>query len=281
MAALSDCIAKHKDRIYDTIHIGFANWDGLLEVIERQELAKLADFVDEQVWTFLVGCAYAMQGMSGTHALAQVLIGATPASEQKAWFEVLPLSPRSSEGKTHLDLALGTIDLRKGTASGIELRDVERSWVCFVECKWYSDISNSVSYARHRNQLARVIENGLYFSRGDRFAQEVHVTLVTPEVFKSRAASSRLYQYKYAEYSDAQTSLERLAEDLEASCLKLQPRLPSIKSRLPCLLLHWISYETLFQNATDSELKQPFLDFAARSNGTRTVSTDANEGLVL
>lgn len=276
MGALADGIRQHKNRVCEALHIGYANWDDLLDRIERQERTKCPDFADEQVWTFLVGCAYAMQGLAGTGKLAQLLTGADPARPTKAWFEVLPLPPREREGNTHLDLALGSIALRSGTQSGIELSKDERSWVSFVECKWYSDIAGLVSYDKHRNQLARVIENAVYFNKGDRFAREAHVTLVTPEVFKTCPASSRLYQYKYSEYSKAETC--DLVRDLAASCLPHRRQFPDIHERLRSLRLHWVTYETLFQTVPDSELKQPFLDFAGRFNGTKSDHPREAEG---
>jgi hypothetical protein len=57
---------------------------------------------------------------------------------------------------------------------------------------------------RHRNQLARVIENALCFQRG------------TPATLKQRSVKSRLYQYKFWEYSE---SLDQVVADLNASRL--------------------------------------------------------------
>src|SRR5438067_2621054 len=93
MPVLADAIRQHKNRICEALHIGYANWDDLLDRIERQERTRRPDFADEQVWTFLVGCAYAMQGLAGTGNLAQLLTEASPPSATKAWFEVLPLPP--------------------------------------------------------------------------------------------------------------------------------------------------------------------------------------------
>jgi len=267
MGALSESIRQHKSRICDALHVGYANWDDLLDRIEQQEQSKLSDFADEQVWTFLVGCAYAIQGLTGTTSLAKLLTGTIPPSATKAWFEVLPMPPRSREGNTHLDLAFGSIALRSGMQSGIELGRDEPRWVSFVECKWYSDIAGSVSYDKHRNQLARVIENALYFNQGDQFAQDVHVTLVTPEVFQSCSASSRLYQYKYAEYSKSEPA--DLQRDLAASCLRYRRQFPDIGDRIRNLRLHWVTYEVLFQSVPDSAMKQLFIDFATRFNGTK------------
>jgi len=266
MGALSKGIRQHKDRICQTLHIGYANWDDLVDRIECQERSQCTDFADEQAWTFLVGCAYAMRGICGTTALARLLTEDNTACATKAWFEVLPQPPRSREGSTHLDLAFGSIALRSGTQSGIELSQDKPSWICFVECKWYSDISGSVSYDKHRNQLARVIENAIYFNQGDRFADNVHVTLLTPDTFRSCQAKSRLYRYKYQEYSN--TDGADIRTDLQTSCLPHRRTFPQVDERLRSLRLHWITYESLFQGVPDSELKQAFIDFTNRFNGT-------------
>jgi hypothetical protein len=44
------------------------------------------------------------------------------------------------------------------------------------------------------------------------------------------------------------------------------------------LRLHWVTYETLIQEVPDSELKHPFLDFAARFNGTKSDHPREGEG---
>ncbi len=85
--------------------------------------------------------------------------------------------------------------------SGIQLSDTDKSWICFCEMKWNSDISITVTYDLERNQLARVIENALCFqSDKHQYADEVTVTLVTPEMFYISKCKSRLFQYKYEEY---------------------------------------------------------------------------------
>jgi hypothetical protein len=280
MTTLTNCILQHKTRIKEALHIGYANWDNLVARIKRQERNHLPDFYDEKVWTFLVSCVYAIQGPPGIGLLAQLLTEANvpPHSATKAWFEVLPLPPRFKEGNTHLDFALGNIELRNGTRSGIEFGGHEQSWICFVECKWYSDIAGFVSHDKQRNQFARVIENAIYFKCGDQLPQQVHVTLVTPEVFKSYKTRSRLYQYKFIEYSQADETPETLVRDLDASSLQLRGPYNNIHERLNNLHLHWISYETLFNNAPDSELKQPFCEFVKLFNGTQQEQSRNSEG---
>lgn len=269
MPILADRIRDNKNLICEALHIGYADWDSLVDRIERQELSRNKDFAGEQVWTFLLACVYAINGLPGTMKLAGLLIEAEPPSCTKAWFETLPLPPRYNESNTHLDLAFGSIELRNNTQSGIELGSDDPTWICFVECKWYSDISGSVTHDKHRNQLARVIENGLYFHKGDQFVQQIHITLVTPEIFHLYPARSRLYQYKYPEYSKPELKPQSLGKDLNASCLPLRRQSQNIQDRIKGINFHWITYENLFQQVPDSELKEPFLEFSSMFNGTK------------
>src|SRR5580704_1734342 len=104
-------------------------------------------------------------------------------------------------------------------------------------------MAGSVYYDKHRNQLARVIENAVYFNHGNRFPQDVHVTLVTPDVFHSCQVRSRLHQYKYSEYHDGEPRSAKLLNDLTASCLPLRRPSQNLQERLNSLQLHWITYE--------------------------------------
>jgi hypothetical protein len=265
---LSELIRNYKDDICRTLHIGYANWDALLDTIETQEMRAAPDFADEQVWTFLLGAIYAMEGANGAARLASLLMEKqTTWPIDKIWFECLPMPPRLAERNTHLDLAVGDIQLRRGTQSGIEYND--GGPICFCECKWYSDISIDVSNDRSRNQLARVIENAICFQRKMQFPTEVHVTLITPQVFNPTAAKSRLYQYKREEYFDRKNILT----DLDLCCLKkrasheyVYPR--DLARRLEYLHLHWVSYQSLFQDAPESILKESLSDFVKRFDGS-------------
>lgn len=258
------------DEVRRTLHIGYANWDALLERIEHQERDDRSDFADQQVWTFLLAATYAMGGPSGAARLASLFIE-NDVSEaiNKIWFECLPVSPRLKEGNTHLDLAVGGIAQCNGTSSGIQYARHVAEFICFCECKWYSDISIDVTYDKHRNQLARTIENALCF-QGTDFPTDVHVTLVTPDIFKTRELRSRLYQYKLSEYIERPDTL--LAE-LRDSCL---PKRNSggysyptdLPARVSCLKLHWVSFQSLIKGAPESALKAPFAQFVERFDGS-------------
>ena len=127
-------------------------------------------------------------------------------------------------------------------------------------------MSIGVRYDKHRNQLARVIENALCFQRGDAFPKSVHVTLVTPTVFKERPIRSRLYQYKFCEYLQ---SPDQLIAELAACRLKKRDEwYPDLKQRVTCLRLHWVSFQSLCKEVPDSPLKVPFREFALRFDGT-------------
>ena len=126
MNSLAEVLTNHHDEIIKYLYIGYARWDDLISRVERQERKLSDDFDDEQIWTFLVGCGYAIAGKDGVAKLTKTLTGSDyeAPTNPRIWFEVLPIPPRKGEGETHLDLALGTIARRKGTKSGIELENV-------------------------------------------------------------------------------------------------------------------------------------------------------------
>lgn len=270
MNSLAEVLMNHHDEITKHLYIGYARWDELISRVQRQERKPSDDFADEQIWTFLVGCGYAIAGKDGVATLTKALTGSNykAPTNPRIWFEVLPIPPRKGEGETHLDLALGTIARRNGTESGIELENVKSSWICFCEMKWYSDISYNVSYDQHRNQLVRVVENALCFQNKGKFAEKTHVVLVTPKVFQQASTKSRLYQYKYSEYySDA----SKIRGDLDVCQLDKNDRVdwnyPSdIQDGISKLSLGWISYEALFESMPISGISDELKRFVAENN---------------
>lgn len=265
MNSLAGLLRQHQSRIAEYLCVPHRQWESVIPRIERQEEAALADFPDEQVWTFLLACGYAMPGGAGLAALARQLIesDAPVETETKIWFEGLPVPPRYKEGVTHLDLALGTIVKRESTESGIALDAAEGAWICFCEMKWYSDVQPHVTHDMQRNQLARVIENAICFQGAGKYAEAVGVTLVTPAVFRDAPVRSRLYQYKFDEYK---RNANALLEDLEAC--PLRPRNEqdwsypdNLAQRIEDLTLRWATYDDLFENLPDSPLSQGIAAF--------------------
>lgn len=265
MKTLAELLKQHHDRIGEYLYIGYLRWDDLIARVGRQEQKASHGLTDEQVWTFLVASGYAAAGEQGVAMLTEAMTDSNqkdPASS-RIWLEVLPVSPRKKEGETHVDLALGTIAIRAGTESGIELHDAESPWVCFCEAKWYSDISTGVSYDIHRNQLARVVENAVCFQRAGAYLEHAYVTLLTPEVFRRASLKSRLYQYLFKEYNEDRV---RLTGDLAACALEKteQPdwTYPSdVAKRAATLSLQWCSYDELFERMPDSQMAASLYQF--------------------
>ena len=270
MQSLAGLLKESRCVITKRLYLSEGRWCDLLKRVcsykEAEHLCK-----DEEVWTFLAACGYAID-CKGVEKLAKILTGLdlTQPKDAKIWIEVLPFPPREDEGNTNLDLALGTITCRDGTTGGIKLGPQSPSWICFCEMKWYSDISTRVRYDIHRNQLARVIENALYFNDrdgdkhsdcvdGDRYSDCVYVALVTPKAFKNREVNSRLYQYKFAEY---EADRGHLVKDLEACVLKKREHaISKVADRVGKLTLRWPTYDEIFANIPDSAISGKLKEF--------------------
>lgn len=167
------------------------------------------------------------------------------------YLEAQPETERKNEGNTHLDIAMGSIKLRKNTDGGIEYKlDTKEKSFLFAEAKWDSDISLGVKYCTIRNQLQRVIDNALYFCKNPNEVEKIFVTLITPE--KYMKGRTRLYCYKYEEYKESCTSTKKeniLFQELE----EIKKELPWKNKNLDALLnenfkklvLNWVSIEEL------------------------------------
>jgi hypothetical protein len=261
LGRISENLNKSRSIINEFLHIGYAKWDDLIARLENFETKNLNELEDEQLWTFLLRCGYAASGADGVQLLSELLTGekVSRKSDRKIWFEVLPIPPRENEGNTHLDLAIGDISLRDRTCSGIVLSCTENPWVCFCEMKWNADISTTVSYDVTINQLIRVIENAICFqSRQNQYADAIYVTMVTPAIFDPGSRKSRLYQYKFEEYS---CNASMILSDIQDCALNENKSYPVWKyptdlvQRISCLKLNWISFEQLFENLLPSVLK--------------------------
>ena len=183
------------------------------------------------------------------------------------FIETQPYPSRKDEGNTSLDLALGTISIREKTEGGIELKNCSSSWVCFCEMKWSSDISYKVTHDLHRNQLARVIENSIFFNNkagchdqsNARYPNHVYVALVTPKVFRDANVKSRLYQYKFEDYRVDSTNL---LNDLKSCVLEMcdgSADLAKQLERLSCLC--WSTYDDIFAQIPASAISEELQNF--------------------
>ena len=258
VSELRDRLKRNREHIETRLHVSAAQWSALVARLGRQD-RKHGTLHDEQVWTFLLGAGYAL-AEDGVALLGEKLTEGSQVQQQRPcdriWFEVLPLPPRKNEGNTNIDLALGALRRRGTTKSGIILDPGEPSWVCFCEMKWHSDISHEVSHDPHRNQLGRIIENAICMGGEEDAVGEVHVTLVTPALYKNPSVNSRLYQYKYSEYSVWQNIFDDLKE-CELPKASAYPGEDEIRKRLRNLQLHWVTYNDLFEALPSSDLAGP------------------------
>ena len=265
MKPLSDLLEDHRDDIERRLHLGYVHWRDLVSRLETQEHHASGSLGDEQVWTFLVGCGYAMAGAEGLAKLTNVLtrMDLPQPDDARIWLEVLPLPPRNEEGRTRVDLAIGSITGRGSSRSGINLRRGPQPWICFCEMKWRSDIRLCVTHDPDRNQLARVIENALCFQGEGGYSDEVHVALVTPAIFKGPDGNRKVYQGLFREY---ESNRARLRQDLDACRLAKMNRPDwkypqDIAERVERLKLRWPTYEELFAGIPASTISEDLQRF--------------------
>lgn len=201
---------------------------------------------NEVVWTFLVADLLDRSPLRDQHV--QRLFGAE-LQPSEPWFEAKPLSPRKGEGNSRIDLAVGAIQQRGNTDSGIELAS-SGSWVGFVEAKLLSDCSTSVANDPLRNQITRVIENLLCFQGAGRHPERLHFSLLTPRFLqKEHSRRSRLYGYKFDEYKQDSGAILRdiaLCEIPERAHEGRWTYPPALAVHLGRLSLHWAAYEDFF-----------------------------------
>ena len=269
MKTLPDMLEKNRTEISKRLFLPGDRWCKLVKRTNKL-YASVGECTDEQIWTFLAASGYAMCSIEGVEKLTKILTGSClpQPDDAKIWMEVLTYPPRCQEGNTHLDLAVGTISHRKGTEGGIEFGNYSSSWICFCEMKWYSDLSLDVKHDIHRNQLARVIENALYFNdragnsdqSGARYSDCVYVALVTPKVFRDTDAKSRLYQYKFDEYEAPDRG--NLLKDLKSCVLKMSNPSTNIEQQLERLTcLRWATFDDIFAQMPDSTISAELRKF--------------------
>ncbi len=255
MPYLADLIKEHRGKIRQRLHLNSGRWCRLPERLAKCEKEDVC--ADEQLWTFLAACGYAIGGAEGVKKLTKTLTGSDLCQPDcaKIWMEVTPFPPRKGEPNTYLDLALGTIAKRGESGIGLGDQSPSCSWICFCEMKWYGDIATRTKYDIHRNQLARVIENALYFND----SSDVYVALVTPKAFKNNDVKSRLYQYKFEEYN--KTDRNCLKKDLDKCILPKRKYPDNIADRVDKLKLRWPTYDCIFNSIPDSEISEELEKF--------------------
>jgi len=202
---------------------------------------------NEKIWSYLIADILTHSAFKSEY-INLFCGGESTSSDLDIWYEAEPIPPRIGEGNTKLDLAFGSIRLREGTQLGIEYDGKAKdSLVCFVEAKFSSDCSTTVSNDPLRNQIIRVIENLLCFQAQNEFPSKLHFTLLTPRVFQQNP-KSRLYGYKMEEYKTALGILE----DIQNSRLVTRDRNgwvypDNIRERAKMLKLNWVSYEDILE----------------------------------
>lgn len=216
------------------------------EVMEEIRQKRISG--NEKIWTYLVADILTNSTFK-TDYISFICGEKVKAADPEIWYEAEPIPPRIGEGNTKLDLAFGSIRLREGTQLGIEYDSTQNdSWVCFVEAKFYSDCSTTVSNDPLRNQIIRVIENLLCFQSLGKFPKKLYFTLLTPRVFKQNPLS-RLYGYKMNEY----TKRDSIINDINISMLAKRNRNgwvypdSEINERVKLLKINWISYEDILE----------------------------------
>lgn len=133
------------------------------------------------------------------------------------YLEALPMPPNQKESNTNLDMAFGAIKKRENTEMGICYQENDPvNWVCFVEGKFLSDLSNKTTFNPFRNQMTRVIENLITFQDDSEKEKNSELpenaksrpehyifTLLTPKIFKEeKMKRSRHYAMLFKDYSE-------------------------------------------------------------------------------
>ena len=269
METILDAIKDRRSTICTTER----NLKRLKKLVEKHEDA----LKNETLWTFLLTLLYT-ENDENIKLLFKQLTGKEAKNNiEKVWIEALPYPPRKSEGNTHLDLALGSIQKRnisqkKGNnpnSNGIEYLDEANGQVLFCEMKWESDISTKVANSLTRNQMARVIENLITFQDSkNKQPDEFYFTLVTPKQFKDEKVNySRLYGYKFEEYSKNLKLFLKDLGDLKYSKLKKRndenwkyPDEKEISTNIDKLQMNWKSFEEIRKEAPDGQLKSEIME---------------------
>ena len=262
MATLVSLLDENRGAINRSLRLCKENWESLLRACDSELLRRRGWLNDEEVWTFLAACGYAIVGRDGVALLTEKLTGQAGLPQldiPQIWLEFQPMTPRIDERRTHLDLAVGSITPENGTKGGIDLaiNEATKSWICFCEMKWESDISPDTANDENRNQLVRVIESALYFQKRGASADEVYVSLVTPEAFKGTLGFEKLYRSKFSEYESDNSNI---LEDLRKCDSRLRNQFDAAE-RIDALSLRWTTYDDLFDSLPASAISGGLKEF--------------------
>ncbi len=218
---------------------------------ERRRNGQNVYLKDEQVWVHLILNGYCFSDGNHLKELFEILTGITPPTNYSFWIEALPKPPRPKEGRSHIDVACGSIVGTEETIGGIEYLPPEEGEgsVCFVEAKFLSDIAVKTTHDAKRNQLARVAESLLNMQSSEgNLPADVILTLLTPEYFREQTIpASRFYAYKFVEYKDSSLISADLVEEA--------------RERSHTLKLRWVTFEELIDKMPPNDLKALILDF--------------------
>ena len=235
------------------------------------------DFLNkEEIWTFIIACAYAYSGKEGIQQLTSILCQ-IPLSEihncyEKAYIEYMVKTPRKgiqgdALGNSVIDLALGCIDITKKRMIHYKPDNAVNDWICLVEMKLFDDIQATSGKNPIRNQLVRIIEDAITFQKHGHniFPNKVHVTLVTPALFQEET-ESRLYGIKFEKYhntSQNTVDVNSILTDISKTRMnkRNEPKWKypdNIKDRLEInLSLHWVTFEDIIEGIPENEIKNP------------------------
>lgn len=250
-------------------------------LITHEQLGRQIPLIDEEVWTLLFTYGYALGEEDGMVQLASALTGgSSPSRPFRAWLEMLSYPPRKgvrdrSERNSHIDLTLGHLVPRPNKKAGLQYQPPDKGlgWLCMIEAKWLSDVATQTKHDCQRNQLARLIETALTFQQFGRepvSPTEVHVTLLTPQRFKtpnSNGGGSRLYFYKFREYCrDGVPVREAIIADIDLASVPRRPdmavwRYPDLPRAIDRLQLHWVTFEELLPSMPDTRFKSALTAF--------------------
>jgi hypothetical protein len=233
----------------------------------------------EEIWTYLISCAYAYSGKEGiqklTSLLCEIPLSQIPDSSEKIYVEYTPKTPRQGirgceVRNSYIDLALGCVELDKKHTIHYKPIDEKNDYICFAEMKLLDDIQVRSGDNPIRNQLIRVLEDAITFQRHseNKFPNRVHVTLVTPALFKTEP-ESRLYGYKFIDYkNNNQNNVKSILHDMNKA--RMGPRKDiewnypeKIDERIKNnLILHWVTFEEMINNIPNTQnnpnpLKEP------------------------